>query len=483
MPESQTNPDSQPNLAWELVLDLDAHGSGPLHQRVKRALRAAIRAGAVPVGAALPPSRSLAADLGCSRSVVTEAYSQLVAEGYLEARTGSATRVRWAGDGVPAGASRPRLQPEAQPRLDLAPGLPDLRAFPRQRWLEALRAALADLPSAELGYPHPDGHWQVRQLLADYLTRSRGANARDAAVMMTTSATHAVRRICRALVDAGGTRIGVEDPGWTRLHAVVRSSGLETVPVPVDAHGIDVAALERLPDLSAVIVTPAHQFPTGVVLHPQRRAALLRWAERTGGLVVEDDYDAEFRYDRAPVSTLQGMAPQRVVLVGSLSKTLTPALRIGWLLAPTRWAGALQEVGPAADTPSTPDQLAFAGFLAGGDYERYLRASRRRYRARRDALVAALGMVLPDVEVTGIAAGLHVLAQLPADVDGAAVTRTAARQGLRLVPLEAYRHDHASRKQPASADALVLGYGNLADSAVPEAVTVLAHAVDAHREG
>ena len=464
-------PVSQTNLAWDMLLDLGQPADGPLHDRVKQALRSAIRDGRVGVGSALPPSRKLAADLGCSRWAVTEAYSQLIAEGYLEARSGSATRVRWARDPVPNERPPPSGQAPA-PRFDLAPGLPDLRAFPRRRWADAVRAQATTVAFAELGYPPPEGHIRLRRLLTEYLRRSRGASATPDDVTLCTSVTDGVQRICHALRASGITAIGCEEPGWTRLREVVRAAGLTVVPIRTDGGGLQISDLAGHPDLRAVLTTPAHQFPRGTVLVPERRAALLRWARDVDGVILEDDYDAEFRYDRRPVGTVQGMDPSRVILLKSLSKMLSPALGIGWIVAPPHWTDAVRGTDPAAPVPPTLDQLAFATLLESGAYERHLRGCRQRYRARRDALVRALADNLPGTPVSGVAAGLHLVLRLPDAVDTAAVVRAAAGRAVRIADLASYHatDDHADH-------GLVLGYGNLADGAVQEAVRQLSAAI------
>jgi GntR family transcriptional regulator/MocR family aminotransferase len=459
-------PKSQTNQAWDVVLDLPGVGTGALHERLKRALRAAIRSGRLRTGARLPSSRALALDLGCSRWAVTEAYAQLTAEGYLEARTGSGTRVRWGGTthgadfGVP-GVDRPSV------RMDLAPGLPDLRAFPRAGWAAALRSVTANAAFADLGYADPSGHQELRAVLTEYLQRSRAATASGAQLMVTTGTSAAVRRLGRALVASGHRSVAVEDPGWPRLADAVREAGLEPVPVGVDDQGLRVADLDAHPDTRAVLTAPAHQFPHGVVLTAERRAALLGWAHRVDGLVLEDDYDAEFRYDRSPVSTMQGMDARHVVLLGSLSKTLSPALRIGWMLVPSRWADTLRRTESTTSLPPTLDQLAFARLLTSGAYDRHLRKVRLTFRKRRDLLVAELARRLPACEVSGAAAGLHLVVHLPEGTQTSAMVREAQTRGVHLVDLDRYR---ASGTGPP---ALVLGYGNIADALVPEAVSIL----------
>lgn len=461
----------QTNLAWDTLLDLGEPSSGPMHARLSAALRDAIRAGRMPDGAALPPSRELAGELGCSRWVVTEAYEQLVAEGYLESRVGSGTRVRHA-DEPRAVVAAARLVRVPDVGLDLAPGLPDLRHFPFPQWLGAARSVAAALPYTEMGYPETGGHSQLRQVVAAYLARVRGAAADPRDVTITTGVTDGVTRVSRAMAAAGVAAVAVEDPGWPRLRGAAALAGLEVVPIPVDDCGLQADRLAAFPSVRAVILSPAHQFPTGSVLAPNRRTVLLDWARRVDGLILEDDYDAEFRYDRRPIGTIQGADRSRVALFGSLSKTLSPALGIGWMVTPPAWTEAVRatEVRPAG--PPLLDQLTFADFVASGAYDRHLRAARRRYRARRDALVVALAARMPDCHVSGAAAGLHVLLRFDGELAGPAVVERAAQCGVRIASMEAYRAENR-----AIGSGLVLGYGDLGDGEVDEAVRRLAAAV------
>jgi GntR family transcriptional regulator/MocR family aminotransferase len=465
----------QTNLAWDTLLEVGDGRQGPLHARLSSALREAIRSDRLPQGSALPPSRVLAEDLDCSRWVVTEAYAQLAAEGYVDARVGSGTRVGTLGraaEGCPAPVA-PQAEP---PRIDLAPGLPDLRAFPLGRWVSALRSVAGTLPYSELGYPDVTGHPRLRHVLAEYLTRVRGALVDPADVTVCRGVSDGTGRVCQAMRAAGIGAVAVEDPGWYRLREAAASAGLRIVPTRVDRHGLLVGDLDDDPAVRAVIVSPTHQFPTGVVLSAERRGALLDWARRVDGIVLEDDYDAEFRYDRRPVGTMQGTNQSRVVLLGSLSKTLSPALGIGWVVTPPAWTEPLRATtGPPA-WPSTLDQLAFAAFLQAGSYDRHLRAARKRYRLRRDRLVRALAERLPDARVLGVAAGLHLLVHLDGAIDFAAIVSQAAASGLRVASLDTYRC-----RDDAIGPGLVLGYGNLADHQVDEAVELLAAAVAAVR--
>lgn len=456
-------------LAWDSYLDLGDPEDGPLHRRLADALRDQVRTGVLPAGSALPPSRQLARELRCSRWVVTEAYGQLVAEGYLESRAGSATRV--APIAAEGGAERPPTPPRTAVRFDLAPGLPDLRAFPRERWSAALRRAVADAPHADLDYPDPAGHVHLRRVLGSYLRRQRAAEV-DAGtgLVVTHGITDGVVRVARALATSrASVGTAVEDPGWGRLRTALRGvTGTAPHAVPVDDEGLRVDALART-DATLVVVGVAHQFPTGVVLSPARREQLVAWARDRGATILEDDYDAEFRYDRDPAPSLQGQAPDVVGLLGSVSKSLAPGLALGWLLVPE--ALAREVASQPHPGPATIEQLALATLLTAGDHDRHLRAVRRGFAERRHALLEELDRHLPDAQISGAAAGLHLLVRLPAPASAAAVQRRAAAVDLRLARLAEYE------AIPADDATLVLGYGNLAGSAVPEAVRRLAEVV------
>jgi GntR family transcriptional regulator/MocR family aminotransferase len=398
-----------------------ARGAGPLQRQVEDQLRAAIRDGRLAAGERLPSSRVLAADLDVSRGVVSDAYGQLAAEGWLVVAPRSGPRVA-AAPRTAAAAPEAAVEPVAV-RYDLRPGRPDFASFPRVDWLRSLSAAVRRSDDADLDYPPVAGSPRLREVLVAYRGRVRGTLATAADVIMCAGAAQAFITIADAL---GGGRIAVEDPGHAEIRDLLARRGLEPVPVPVDDEGIVVDALPD--DARAVLVTPAHQFPTGVVLSPARRAALLGWAERSRAIIVEDDYDAEYRYDRAPVGALQGLRPDLVVHVGSVSKTLAPALRLGWLIAPEAWRERLLVAREGLDhgLPAL-EQIALADFIARGAYDRHLRRSARVYRRRRDALIAALG----DATVTGASAGLHVAVHIPG-ADAVKVVEACRERGLVL---------------------------------------------------
>jgi GntR family transcriptional regulator / MocR family aminotransferase len=461
---------AQPSSAPELLVELDRGAAETLSSQLERKLRAAVRAGRLKPGSTLPSTRALAAQLGISRGLVVAAYAQLGAEGYLVLRRGAAPRVA---QSVTPGAEPSPVGRSYRVPHNLFPSLPDYAAFPRERWLTSYRRALKAAPDVDLAYGDSRGSEELRAALVSYLGRVRGVSASGEHALACSGFASALGLLCRVLARSGSRSIGVEDPGHAVIRGIVERAGLRPVPIPVDDEGIDVDALIAAnPD--AVLVTPAHQFPTGVVLSPERRVRLLDWSASTGALVAEDDYDAEFRYDRPAVGALQGLAPERVAYLGSTSKTLAPGLRLGWLVAPSRLVRALvDEVLYTVITPPRLEQLAFADFLERGELDRHLRRMRLRYRKRRDVLVRALARELPELEVRGIAAGLHVFAVLPPGSDEQRLLAAARARGIGLTGLT----EHAVR--PPREQALVLGYALSPEPALRVAVRELAAAFSA----
>ena len=440
-----------------------------LRAALERTLREAIRDGALREGVRLPSSRALAQALEVSRGVVSDAYGQLEAQGFLVTRPRAAP--------VVAGVQRseaPRREPDPParaPRYDLMPTTPDVTLFPLRRWLAAAQQVARRASSATLDYREPRGERVLREALADHLGRTRGVIADPEQIVVVQGTAQGVYLLLRVLFARGASRVAVEDPSHTTQHERIRSFGFELVAQPVDDGGMVVAGL----DADAVLVTPAHQFPVGSVLSGERRRELLAWSRETGGLIVEDDYDAEFRYDREPVRALQGLAPQQVVQLGTVSKTLAPALRLGWLVAPPELADdaargkrLLDDFSPALD------QLTLAELLTRGDYHRHVRRARATYKKRRDRLLSALGKHLPELKVDGVAAGVHVLLRLPPGVGDRPIADAASKEGIAVPPLSAFRI------RPSDHGGLVVGYGRLHESAVGPATRALAKLVRAH---
>jgi GntR family transcriptional regulator/MocR family aminotransferase len=447
-------------------LQLEPGRGETLRAALERTLRDAIRSGALREGVRLPPSRALAAALGVSRGVVTDAYEQLEAQGFLIVRPRRGT--------VVAAVARPRHAPaKVQPaafhaRYDLAPTTPDVTLFPLRRWLDAFhKAALRDGPS-RLGYRPPAGEPILRTALADHLGRTRGVIADPEQILVVQGTAQGVSLLLQVFRRRQFSTVAVEDPSHTSQHERIREAGFDLVAQRVDASGIVVGGL----DADAVIVTPAHQFPTGVVLSGDRRRHLLEWARTRGAFVVEDDYDAEFRYDRAPVRALQGLDPDHMIQLGTLSKTLAPAVRLGWIVLPLDLVDEAEHAKRLLDDFSPAlDQIALAELLRSGNYDRHVRRARIIYRARRDRLLKELAKQLPECDVEGVAAGIHVLLLLPEGISDVQVTEAARAVGVVVAPLSGFR------LTPASVSGLVVGYGRLHESAIRPAVSALAGAI------
>ncbi|MFH9607731.1 PLP-dependent aminotransferase family protein [Streptomyces sp. NPDC017448] len=463
--------DSAEVLGSDLPLEL----SGAANRRavLAAALRDAVRGGRLAPGARLPPYRSLAADLGIARNTVADAYAELVAEGWLAARQGSGTRVaeRVAPD-VPAHRTR-APEPAARPVHDLVQGRPDPSAFPRTAWLASARRALAAAPDDAFGPGDPHGRPELRRALAGRLARVRGVRTAPERIVLCSGAAHGLRLLAQVV----GGPWAAEEYGLPFHRGLLASHGVGTRPLGVDADGARVDGLTRRD--RAVLLTPAHQFPTGGPLHAARRAAVVDWARAADGLVVEDDYDGEFRYDRQPVGAVQGLDPEHVVLLGSVSKSLSPTLRIGWMVLPQRLVGPVVAAkGDREQFSSATEQLTLADFVESGAYDRQVRRIRQLHRRRRDRLAAALERRAPHVRITGIAAGLHAVLELPPGTERATV-RAAARQGLAVEGLGDYLHPgaegapHAGGAGATVRDGLVVGYATPSESGYPEALEAL----------
>jgi GntR family transcriptional regulator / MocR family aminotransferase len=459
----------------ELLLSGSRDHPDTLRAQIEGRLRGAIRDGSLRPGTVLPSTRDLAAQLAVSRKITVDAYAQLAAEGYLSIRQGARPRVA---DGPFRPAPGARTQPPDPPlRYDFRPSRPDVSSFPREAWARCLREAVMDISAADLTYGDAFGVDVFRESLADHLGRVRGVVASPDRVVVTNGYLHALGLICRTLAVRGARRIALEDPSSWEEDEIVARAGLEPVRVPVDDLGLRVDALAAT-DADAVVVTPAHQHPTGVVLAPDRRAALVAWLRDRGAIAIEDDYDAEYRYDRPAVGALQGLDHDHVVYAGTLSKVLAPALRLGWLVVPAALTGPVRHERLLSDQGTARiEQLALSRFLDRGDLDRHLRRMRIRYRARRDAIVSALAAELPGATVTGIAAGLHVTVALPAGADSPAVRKVARARGIELGTMDDYRHgdDHAPT--------LILGYSQMSESRIRAGIAELATVVRVARGG
>ncbi len=442
-------------------------------EQLRLALRRAIADGMLQPGTRLPSSRTLSADLGVSRGLVVEAYEQLTAEGWLTSRHGSGTTVAAHPTAEPGGAPEP-TPPRPIARFDLRPARPDVASFPRSAWIAATRSVLADLPHHDLSYGDHRGHHLVREAFASYLARVRGVRATPQRVVMTNGFSSGLASVVTMLVDRGNGRIAVEDPGGYEPRRRVAAAGGRIVPIPVDGQGLRVDALERS-SAKVVLVTPAHQYPMGSVLSAERRAQLADWARTRGGWILEDDYDAEFRYDREPIGAVQGIAPGRTIHIGSVAKTLAPSIRVGWLVVPEPLLAPLVATHETrVSQPATLDQLVLARLVVEGQYDRHLRNVRRRYRQRRDALLDVLTRTGLHERVEGVAAGMQAVLRLDDGVDDVALVEELHGRDVEVVALSRYAIESPAR-------GLVIGFGQPTPSELRRAAAIIAEVVPGAR--
>ncbi|WP_158888176.1 PLP-dependent aminotransferase family protein [Amycolatopsis anabasis] len=450
--------ESWSSSSWDVHLDWQpSSGSRGLAE----AIRQAIRDGRLAPGTAVPSTRALAKDLDVARGTVTRVYADLAAEGYLRTSQGAPTRVATAGA---APISPPRLRADApEARWDLMPGRPDVSAFPRGAWLSATRRVLQDAPAQVFGYSDARGPVVLREALARYLARSRGVLADPERIVVCGGFSHGIALLSAVLRDLGVGEIAFEDPSLPQFRRLVADAGHRIPGIPVDDHGIRVSEV----DSPAVVVTAAHQYPIGVTLAPDRRTALARLATEQGTIVIEDDYDGEFRFDGQQVGALQALAPERIVYVGTASKTLAPAMRVGWLVLPRSLVEPVRaKLASTGWRPPTLEHLVLAEFLESGEYDRQVRRCRSAYRARRDRLLAALpGYLTPK----GIPAGLQALLMLPGfGPSEAQVMASARRNSVAFEPLGDYWI-----RAPDRPPGLVIGYATPAKHAFGPAIEAL----------
>jgi GntR family transcriptional regulator/MocR family aminotransferase len=463
---------SEPPLASIAGVDLHLELAGPggRSAAIEDALRDAIRGGRLPPGMALPSSRALAKDLAVARGTVTEAYDQLIAEGWLVARRGSGTSVAWTAEHQarrPGG--RRRQDGSAPPRHDFRPGNPDVSAFPRQEWIAATRKALRSAPDEALRYGDTRGLAVTREALAGYVARARGVRADPSRMVVCAGFVQALALLADAFRAQGVHAVAMENPSMGAYRAILTKAGFALHLLTVDPAGADPVPLDRAGEVGATFLTPAHQYPSGATLAPARRAAFTAWARVHRSFLVEDDYDGEFRYDRQPVGALQGMDPERIVYVGTASKSLAPGVRLGWMVLPPALVEPVVDAKQLADRQSGAiEQLALAELIESGAFDRHIRRSRLRYRRRRDLLLAALAPV-PGVRTQGIAAGLHAVVELPADgpAEGEVLSALAA-DGVAVHGLSPYWHRSGPRPR-----GIVVGFATPPEHAFRAAVDAL----------
>jgi GntR family transcriptional regulator / MocR family aminotransferase len=453
-------------LADGLLIELRRDGAVPFQRQIQTSIQNGIGSGRLPPGSSLPPTRALAADLGVSRGVVVEAYEQLVAEGYLISRMGGYTQIA-----PERPRSSARVAPPQMPRIDFRYGRADVSLFPRTAWLRSVRRVFIETASERFNYLPGRGLPELHDALASYLNRVRGTSARPDHIVICSGYAQGLRLVMQVLAASGARRIAVEDPSSDDNARVAESEGLEVVGVPTGDDGLRVDALDQIA-ADAIVLTPSHQWPTGAVLSAEARARVVSWATRRRALIVEDDYDSEYRYDRDPIAAMQGMAPDHVVYAGTASKTLAPGLRLGWLVVPGHLVDAIAARKLAADRGSPViDQLTFADFLDHGEFDRQLRRKRPVYRRRRDTLLQAIERHVPELRPTGVSAGFHLVAWLPPDLDEESVIAAAARRGVGVYGVAPYRLSRGG--DPG----LIFGYAGLDETTITEGVEILGQVI------
>ncbi len=488
-------PEVRPAEVSELLITLDSKGAEPLYRQLYRGIREAILSGRLPAGFRVPATRQLAQDLGVSRSTVLVAFDQLVAEGYIVGAVGSGSyvarlipdhllqarreesRTVARGDRSPRIAARNReLQRFLRARSGLYPGafypgVPPVDAFPWPLWSRLAARRDRHLDRRQLYHGSAAGYPPLREAIVAHLSAARGVRCTPDQVVVVSSAQEAVNLVCLVLLDPGDA-VWLEDPGYAGWRGALAASGARIVPVPVDGEGLMVErGLAAEPNARLALVTPSHQYPTGVTLSLERRLALLQWANRTGAWIVEDDYDSEYRYAGRPLTALQGLdSAERVLYIGTFNKTLFPALRLGYLVAPenlVEWLLRTRRIG--GEHAHTLDQVTLTDFMVEGHYARHLRRMRMLCRERRDTLLAAARRELPDLlEITHSDTGLHAVGWLPHGIDDRRVSAAARELGIEASAVSSH---HTG---PCVRGGLLLGYGGVTPDAIDEGMRRLA---------
>ena len=466
---------------------------GPLFRQVYLGLRQAIRSGALNSGEQLPSTRDLAHQLSISRTVVLLAYDQLMAEGFIAGRGGSGTyvaeglsssrlvvakkspklRLSRFGAGAAEAAQAIRLRRSSRLPYDFAFGgsESDLETFPFEAWRRILLRRARMAPVVDLDYGPAAGSLGLREAICSHLRRARAVACDPSDVIVVNGSQQALDLIVRVLLERGD-RVAIEDPSYQGTKRILLAAGARLIPVPVDRDGLNPAKLPA--SARACFVTPSHQFPTGVILPLARRLALLEWAKRENSVIVEDDYDGEFRYEGHPLESLQGLdAEGRIIYVGTFSRTVFPSLRVGYLIAPKSLHAALTAAKWLNDQHSpTLEQQTLAEFIAGGGYERHLRRVRRRNTARREALLEAVRQYLGDgVELTGDGAGAHVVLWPRRRISEDSIVAQAAARGVGVYGIAPYFLRKASRA------GILLGYSRLRESEIREGIRRLGEVI------
>ncbi len=465
-----------------LWIPVDRTAEKSLIRQVYDQIRQQILHGELQAGVKLPSTRELAEDLHVSRNVILEAYDQLLAEGYIESRPGSGTYVaegayfaeEYVQHPAPVASTVNGYQKQNE-SIDFRPGLPALDHFPRKIWSQLTQRVYSEADASHFGYDSPEGRLELRQTLSHYLLRTRGVRCEPDQLLITSGAAQALSMLAKLLISPG-SRMIVEDPVTGEVQSIFSRAGAVFVPIPVDEHGIQTELLPADERPAFVLVTPSHQFPLGSILSIQRRISLIHFARSNDCYIVEDDYDSEFRYTGTPVSSLQGLDPERVIYIGTFSKILSPALRLGYMILPTALISASRLTKRLSDLHSpTLDQLVLAHFIEEGHLERHIMKMKRLYRKRRDTMIHCLRSTFGNcIRILGDATGLHIVVEFPGiDITDNEVMQSLEQAGVRVYPVEIHTVCKGEHRHQ-----MILGYGNLTEEEIVEGVKRIAQAID-----
>lgn len=464
-----------------LWINIDKSSVIPLIRQIYEQVRTGILSGEIKAGERLPATRELASELKVSRNVILEAYEQLYVEGYIESRQGSGTFVTegllWEQASIEPPLS---LIDDAESKnnesdiIDFRSGIPDLHLFPKKIWGKLSQSVCNESTSSAFGYGNPEGRLELRQALCNYLLKTRGVRCKPEQLVITSGATQALSLVAKLLISPGDEVI-IEDPVTHEIQTIFSSAGASLCPIPVDAYGMKTELISKYKKPSFVFVTPSHQFPLGGILPVQRRLQLIQLARTSGCYIVEDDYDSEFRYNGTPISSLQGLDPSKAIYIGTFSKNLSPALRLGYLILPFQLIERCRSLKWFTDlhTPSL-EQLTLARFIEEGHLERHIRKMKKIYQKRRETLIKCLELYFKDsINILGDATGLHLIGEFIAIKFSDEVMNKILKHGVRVYPVELH-----TIKKSIHLNKIIMGYGNLTHEEIKEGIKRLSMAIN-----
>ncbi len=465
-------------------IELDRTSEKPIFQQIYVKIKEQILRGELLERDRLPSSRDLATILDVSRSVVLEAYDQLMAEGYIKSKQGAGTFVE-SGislEGFPTNEERPISEKSTDSIskvktnnfIDFRSGVPCLKKFPRKKWASIGKDVFETIEDSLFGYSSPEGSEELRVVLSSYLYRTRGISCHPSQIIITSGATQAFTLLAKLLVKTN-SEVLIEDPVTKEIPEIFIERGANITPIPVDEFGMQTEWLTTKKKENIIFVTPSHQFPLGGILPIQRRIQLINFAKETNSYILEDDYDSEFRYSGHPVSSLQGLFPERVIYIGTFSKILSPSLRIGYVILPNALVEEAKNLKRYTDYHSpTIEQVILARFIKDGHLEKHVVKMRKLYKKKRDFLIGCLKKEFGDlIEILGASTGIHLVVKFNFKFPQK-ILNEIKNKGVNIFSVE----KHALIKGKHN-NKLIFGYGNLTDTELAEGVKLLRNVIEA----